>query len=756
MAAEYLLFDLLCLAGPATIGLTRRFRTLAPPRVMVFAIAWVIVPYVVWDALVAGRHWFFNPSYTLGIDLFGLPIEEVLFFVAIPYACLFSWETIVGGSAARPRRGGALAYPLVIGTLLALAVTAWVGFGLEYTALALGALALTLALDHALGTRLLMMPRAWLMVLLTLAFTGVFNGYLTARPVVTYGEAYQLGVRIGTIPVEDFIYGLGLVGACVSLYQWKRGRSFAATWLARLVEWRLGGYRQRVYEPDATKPEVLLGETQTVAVIGGGLAGLSTAAMLSERGFSVTVIEKNQHLGGKVGAWTETLADGRPAQIEHGFHAFFGHYYNLEDWLTQLGLDAKLKSVGDYVILTRDGRRLSFGTDPQTPGANIVSLAQRGLFRWRDVLSARTVGRLTPLLQYEREETFARYDDTDFASYAEEAALPADLKLAFNAFSRAFFSDDDRLSTAALMESFHFYYLSQDSGLDYRYLAGAYETDFLAPIEAHCESQGVTFRRGHGVDRIEVDADGLAVDGEAFDHVVLATDVRAARHIVEASPDVALHDPRLAQRMKQLRSGQRYSVLRLWVDVESPQDLPVFLCTERAPALDAVAFIDRVHDGAGEPGQGVIELHCYAVPDAMSDRDVRDAMVRELPELLPGYRGMTIAREHLQVRDDFTAYHVGQAQHRPGWATAIPGLYLAGDWVRLPIPAMLMEAAHTSARFVVGTICEREGVRSVPIDSVPRRGLLASRHADAPAATPARPPEESRPRAEPPRPSAPA
>jgi lycopene cyclase domain-containing protein len=46
-----------------------------------------------------------------------------------------------------------------------------------------------------------------MMVLATL----VFNGFLTARPVVLYGEAFQLGLRIYTIPVEDFLYGFGLM-----------------------------------------------------------------------------------------------------------------------------------------------------------------------------------------------------------------------------------------------------------------------------------------------------------------------------------------------------------------------------------------------------------------------------------------------------------------------------------------------------------------------------------------------------------------
>jgi lycopene cyclase domain-containing protein len=52
----------------------------------------------------------------------------------------------------------------------------------------------------------------------------VFNGYLTWRPVVLYGEAYQLGLRIYTIPIEDFGYGYALILLCRILYEFLKRR----------------------------------------------------------------------------------------------------------------------------------------------------------------------------------------------------------------------------------------------------------------------------------------------------------------------------------------------------------------------------------------------------------------------------------------------------------------------------------------------------------------------------------------------------
>src|SRR3954453_14628170 len=69
-------------------------------------------------------------------------------------------------------------------------------------------------------------------------------------------------------------------------------------------------------------------------VIGGGVAGVSAAVVLAERGVRVTLLEAADHLGGRLGAWPEVLPDGSGQVVEHGFHAFFRHYYT---WRAVLG-----------------------------------------------------------------------------------------------------------------------------------------------------------------------------------------------------------------------------------------------------------------------------------------------------------------------------------------------------------------------------------------------------------------------------------
>jgi lycopene cyclase domain-containing protein len=51
--------------------------------------------FILWDIWATWRgHWAFNENYTLGLKILNLPLEEVLFFFAIPYSCTFLWLTI--------------------------------------------------------------------------------------------------------------------------------------------------------------------------------------------------------------------------------------------------------------------------------------------------------------------------------------------------------------------------------------------------------------------------------------------------------------------------------------------------------------------------------------------------------------------------------------------------------------------------------------------------------------------------------------
>jgi lycopene cyclase domain-containing protein len=89
----------------------------------------------------------------------------------------------------------------------------------EYTLLALSAALACIFLDRILGIRLLKRKDFWLFFAAMGLFKFLVNGYLTARPIVLYDQKFFLGLRIGTIPAEDFIFGFSMVTASIIFWE---------------------------------------------------------------------------------------------------------------------------------------------------------------------------------------------------------------------------------------------------------------------------------------------------------------------------------------------------------------------------------------------------------------------------------------------------------------------------------------------------------------------------------------------------------
>ena len=217
MHYEYFLFNLIVLLGPIAASFETRVHFVTKWRHALPAIALAALPYIVWDALVTGRHWNFNSAYILGISPFGLPIEEILFFFTIPFASLFMWE-VISSYIPKQEVSSKGSVGVFRGLLLA-GIILYAQGQKEYTAFALGALGIVGILDDILPAKLFPQKRTLLYVLVVTICNGVFNGYLTARPVVIYDNTYNLGIRLGTIPVEDFFYGLSLILLATIFYE---------------------------------------------------------------------------------------------------------------------------------------------------------------------------------------------------------------------------------------------------------------------------------------------------------------------------------------------------------------------------------------------------------------------------------------------------------------------------------------------------------------------------------------------------------
>jgi lycopene cyclase domain-containing protein len=218
----YLLLDAVILLGPLVCTFEHRIRYYQKLPAVGFAISTVGVAYIAWDAIVTARgDWAFSDNHVLGIRLLGLPIEEILFFVVVPYSCLFIYEAL-----RLLNRDWKLRVPIPFygGVILLLLLLAVIYHSQDYTVLALGSLAgfllvAVLWFRSALGSM-----RFWLYILLSYVGFITFNYLLTSIPIVTYNSSAIWGVRITTIPVEDFLYNLSMLGFYFLAYQFAKSR----------------------------------------------------------------------------------------------------------------------------------------------------------------------------------------------------------------------------------------------------------------------------------------------------------------------------------------------------------------------------------------------------------------------------------------------------------------------------------------------------------------------------------------------------
>ena len=206
----YLLLDILVILFPLLLSFDRKVAFYRRWPAAGISIALVGAVYILWDVFAARRgDWRFSEEYTGELRIAGLPLEEILFFVVVPYACIFILEVVRAYFPERrftfPR--GAFA---VLGSVMLAA--ALIFYRHPYT---LTVFAVTAAFFFIAGliARVQLGRRSfWLSLAISYVPFVIANGVLTGMPVVLYGEDHILGIRIGSIPLEDFFYSFTMLG----------------------------------------------------------------------------------------------------------------------------------------------------------------------------------------------------------------------------------------------------------------------------------------------------------------------------------------------------------------------------------------------------------------------------------------------------------------------------------------------------------------------------------------------------------------
>jgi len=224
----YLIIDLLSFLIPFLFSFKAKAPFYKKWKYVGIAFAFSLPFFLAWDSLFTYLGvWGFNPDLVCGIFIGNLPLEEVLFFICIPYACLFTYfalNHVIEKDYLFPHQE-------FISSAIIIVLLIFGIFHMDkvYTGVSFLALSLFLAYQM-LKIRPRYMGRFYMAFLVMLLPFFLFNGMLTGwwlpAPIVWYNEKQILDIRIGTIPLEDIFYGLLLVLMNVVIMEWFEDRDY--------------------------------------------------------------------------------------------------------------------------------------------------------------------------------------------------------------------------------------------------------------------------------------------------------------------------------------------------------------------------------------------------------------------------------------------------------------------------------------------------------------------------------------------------
>ena len=217
MSLTYLALNLFIIAVPLWYTLDQRTAYYRRLPALGLSIAVVSTCYLLWDILVTARgEWSFNSRYLTGVQILNIPLEEVLFFITVPYSCLFIYEVVLYATKSSSFR---LPVSVIIVTIVALGAASLAVYPQGYTAKALASCGFFLVIALLFDRPLIKSRQYWIWLAVCYVPFMIINTVLTALPVVEYNHTAIWALRVGTIPVEDFFYNYAMLSFYLLVYR---------------------------------------------------------------------------------------------------------------------------------------------------------------------------------------------------------------------------------------------------------------------------------------------------------------------------------------------------------------------------------------------------------------------------------------------------------------------------------------------------------------------------------------------------------
>ncbi|MEU7527259.1 FAD-dependent oxidoreductase [Saccharothrix sp. NPDC042600] len=542
----------------------------------------------------------------------------------------------------------------------------------------------------------------------------------------------------------------------------------------------MGGVSRRVFLAGAgaglaevALPGAASGTTGSVAVFGGGVAGMTAAHELAERGFSVTLYERRA-LGGKCRSMPVPgtgVGGRRDLPAEHGFRIFFGFYRDLPDTLRRIPFPGNGRGVHDNLVTATEmlasfsGGREDLRVPMVLPGGLLPQLAPDVLLR-QVRAAVETAFHLPPheaavfaqrmmvYLTSCEDRRLNQWEYTTWPDFLRARGKSEDYRRIFvNGPTLVLSStrtEDASAHTAGLVfERILFTLLGRgaDGPLD-RVLDLPTNEAWIDPWERHLRDLGVQVRVGWALEDLTLQRGRISsarvrddrdeVGGVEADFYVCALPVEHARKVW--NEELLAADPQL--RVAATLETQWMAGLMLYFDrptplahghvyyVHTPWSLSSISQAAFWPerdfradygdgrAADCVSVIISDWDAPGvlfgRPAKQLTEEQILQEVLAQLKQHLNDAGAPVLDEsslvawfLDPGLGGL--GGPNPTNADELVVQPVGSWHRRPSARTAVPNLFLAGDYVRAPLNAACMESANSSARLAVNALLDEAG-----------------------------------------------
>ena len=182
--------------------------------------------FIIWDIYFAYQNvWGFNDDYLIGIRWFKLPLEEWLFFLLIPYASNFIHYSLEYFFPKLELSKKVTQGISIILFAVSLGVFTW-NLDKIYTASSFGLFALLMLFQMLFQWKFARrFYISFIVIYIPFFFVNsALTGSYSDKPVVFYDDAENLGIRVGTMPLEDSFYCFSMLYGSVLLFEYFRIR----------------------------------------------------------------------------------------------------------------------------------------------------------------------------------------------------------------------------------------------------------------------------------------------------------------------------------------------------------------------------------------------------------------------------------------------------------------------------------------------------------------------------------------------------